>query len=78
MAVDSRSEASPLAERFSLEEIITGLAADLVSVREGTMSVDAARANAEIAKQLFNGVRLVVNAQKYLEHRAVPIAGGGK
>ena len=71
--VDTRSESSPLDERFSLEAIISGLAADLVAVREGRMSVDAARANAELAKQLFNGVRLVVNAQKYLEQRAVRI-----
>lgn len=74
MAVDSRTEHSPLDERFSLETIIAGLAADLVAVREGRMTVDAARANAELAKQLFNGVRLVVNAQKYIDHKAIPVA----
>lgn len=73
MPVTPHSETSPLGERFSLEEIIAGLASDLVAVRNGTMTVDAARANAEIAKQLFNGVRLVVNAQKYLEQRALPV-----
>ncbi len=75
MPVTPQSETSPLNERFSLEAIIAGLATDLVAVREGRMSVDAARANAELAKQLFNGVRLVVNAQKYLEQRAMPING---
>lgn len=68
-----RSEASPLTARFSLDEIINGLAADLVAVREGRMSTEAARAQADLAKQLFNGVRLVVNAQKYLEVRALPV-----
>lgn len=69
---EARSEASPLTERFSLDDIINSLAADMVAVREGRMSVDAARAQAELAKQLFNGIRLVVNAQRMLEGRAVP------
>jgi len=42
------------------------------------MSVDAARAQAELAKQLFNGIRLVVNAQRMLEGRALALADGGK
>ena len=76
---ESRSEASPLSERFSLDEVIHGLADDLEALRAGRMSVDAARASAELAKQLFNGVRLVVNAQRMLEQRAalLPQAGGG-
>lgn len=71
--VDTRSTASPLDERFSLETIISGLASDLEAVRAGRMTIEAARAQAEIAKQLFNGVRLVVNAQKYLETRLIPV-----
>lgn len=70
---DTRSTASPLDERFSLENIIAGLASDLEAVRAGSMTIEAARAQAEIAKQLFNGIRLVVNAQKYLEQRAIPV-----
>jgi len=70
---NSRSEASPLGERFSLDAIISGLAADLEAVRAGRMTVDAARAQAELAKQIFNGVRLVVTAQKYLEGRAIQL-----
>ena len=69
---NAHSDVSPLSERFSLDDVIMGLATDLVSVLEGRMSVDAARANAELAKQLFNGVRLVVNAQRMLEQRAIP------
>lgn len=65
---------APLTERFSLDDVIAGLAGDLEAVRAGRMSVDAARAQADLAKQIFNGIRLVVNAQKYLEGRALPIA----
>ena len=71
--ISPQSEASPLADRFSLDDVIHGLAKDLASVRAGTMTVDAARANAELAKQIFNGVRLIVNAQRYLEGRALPV-----
>ena len=74
---NSRSEASPLGERFSLDAIIGGLAADLQALREGRMTVDAARAQAELAKQIFNGVRLVVSAQKYLEGRALELSKPG-
>lgn len=69
---EARSEASPLDERLSLEQIIAGLASDLQAVRDGRMTVDAARAQAEIARQLFNGVRLVVAAQKYIDMRPLP------
>lgn len=69
----AQSEASPLSERFSLDGIIAGLAGDLEAVRAGRMSVDAARAQAELAKQLFNGIRLVVTAQRVLEQRAKEI-----
>lgn len=65
----------PLSQRFDLDAVIAGLAADLESVRAGRMSVDAARAQADLAKQIFNGVRLVVNAQKYLEGRLLPTNG---
>jgi hypothetical protein len=75
MDVSPHSDASPLSERFSLDDIISGLANDMEALRAGRLSVDAARAQAELAKQLLNGVRLVVNAQKYLEGRALPIEG---
>ncbi len=73
MDVSAQSETSPLNERFDLEAIIQGLASDLVAARMGKMTVDAARANAESAKQLFNGARLIVNAQRTLEGAARPI-----
>jgi len=75
MALNPQSESSPLNDRFDLEAVIRGLAGDLSAVRAGTMTVDAARANAELAKQLFNGVRLVVNVQRTLEGAAKQIGG---
>jgi len=73
---EARSEASPLGERFSLDEVINGLASDLRALRAGEITVDQARVRAELAKQLMNGVRLVINAQKHLEDRARLLDGG--
>lgn len=67
---NSRSEASPIGEQFSLEAVISGLASDLTDLRIGKISVDDARVRAEIAKQIMNGVRLVINTRKILEDRA--------
>lgn len=72
--VNPQDEASPLSERFSLDGIIAGLAADMEALRTGRMSVDAARAQADLAKQYFNGIRLIVNAQRFIEQRARQIA----
>lgn len=65
--------ATPISDRFSLDAVILGLASDLESLRAGRISVEDARVRAEMAKQIMNGVRLVVNAQKFLEQR-IPIA----
>lgn len=68
--VSARSEASPLGERFNLETVIQGIADDIAALRGGHISVDDARVRAELAKQFMNGVRLVINAQRFLEDRA--------
>jgi len=77
MAADPRSDASPLNERFSLDSVINGLAGDLTALRAGKISVEDARVRAELAKQILNGVRTVVNAQKFLEGRALPLPPAG-
>jgi hypothetical protein len=64
---------APLSEKFSLDDVITGLASDLVALREGRISTRDAKVRAEMAKQIFNGVRLVVSASKFMEKRAKPI-----
>jgi hypothetical protein len=68
--VNMRTDASPLGERFNLETVIQGIADDITALRAGQISIDDARTRAELAKQFMNGVRLVINAQKYLEDRA--------
>ena len=74
MASIGRDPSSPLAERLSLDKVILGLADDLDELRSGRISIEDARVRAELAKQLMNGVRLVVNARKYLEHDARLVA----
>jgi hypothetical protein len=66
-------DATPLSERFSVEAMIGGLADDLAALRGGQISVEDARVRAELAKQFLNGVRLVVNAQKFLAANAKEI-----
>lgn len=61
-----------LSERFSLDGLIMGIINDLDDLRNGRISVKDAQARAELAKQAMNGVRLVINAQKFLEVRAIP------
>lgn len=63
------SGTTPLSDRFSLDAVIIGLSGDLEALRAGRISVEDARVRAEIAKQIMNGVRLVVNAQKFIEQR---------
>lgn len=77
MVARAHDMASPLAERFSLEDLINGMVADLAALRQGTISVEDARVRAEMTKQALNGVRLVVNAQKYLEQRARALPDAG-
>lgn len=70
MATDSRSEASPMNERFALDTVILGLASDLEELRARKITISDAQARAELAKQIFNGVRLAINANKLLSERA--------
>lgn len=67
-------EQAPLAERFRLEDVILGLSSDLDALRAGVISVEDARVRAELAKQVMNGVRMVINAQKFLEQRATVVS----
>ena len=70
MAADSRSDASPMNERFLLDDVILGLVVDLQELRARKITINDAQARAELAKQIFNGVRLAINAQHMLEGRA--------
>ncbi|WP_025593108.1 hypothetical protein [Agrobacterium tumefaciens] len=59
---------------FDVPEIIRGLHADLIELRAGKITVIEAKTRAEIAKQIFNGLRMVVQTQRYLSEKAKPIA----
>jgi hypothetical protein len=74
----ARTEAAPMTERFNLDTVILGLASDLFQLRAGSISVEDARARADLAKQIFNGVRLVINGQRVLQSRAHEIGTGTK
>ena len=58
---------SPVSDRLGLQDIILGLADDLSAMRAGQISPQDGIARATVAKQLFNGVRLYLQAIKTLE-----------
>lgn len=64
---------SPLNEQIGIEGVVKGLAESISALRAGTLAVPVAVAQAELAKQFFNGVRLIVTAQKFLHGAAKPI-----
>jgi len=63
-----------VSDRYSLDNIVRGIADDLLALREGKISVRDAQARALLAKQYMNGVRLVLNARNSLENSAKPAA----
>lgn len=66
-------ETAPESERLSLDRIISGLAGDLDALRAGQISVNDAIARSMLAKQIFNGVRLHLNASKLFSDQAKPV-----
>lgn len=74
----THNDASPLGERFSLDAVIDGLALDLADLRAGKISLEDARARADLAKQIFNGIRLVINGRRMLEREAKMIGEAAK
>lgn len=69
-AGERNNDFTPLASKFNLDDVIVGLADDLKSLRAGDISPADAAVRAGLAKQIMNGVRLVISAQKFLEQRA--------
>lgn len=66
-------DSAPEAGRLSLDRIISGLAGDLDALRAGQISVNDAIARSMLAKQIFNGVRLHLNASKLFADQAKPV-----
>lgn len=67
-------ETSPVSDSLDLHGIVRGLAADLQDMRDKRISPQDGLARAAVAKQLFNGVRLYLQAMQTLERQARPVA----
>ena len=66
-------ENTPVSDALGLKEIIAGLAGDLSAMRAGTISPNDGLARAAVAKQIFNGVRLFMQAYRIMENQARPV-----
>ena len=64
---------APIADGLGLKEVILGLAADLHDLRAGKISPADGLARAAVAKQMFNGVRLYLQAVRQMEAMARPV-----
>lgn len=63
---------TPVADALGLRAIIDGLASDLQDVRAGTITPADAMARAALAKQIFNGCRLYLNAMSVVGRQNQP------
>jgi hypothetical protein len=70
-------ENTDIGEAFDVPSIVRGLAQDLKDLRTGKLAPKEAQIRADIAKQIFNGLRLMVSAQRYLSEKSKPIAAIG-
>lgn len=68
-------DSAPVADSLDLSAVIRGLASDLDGMRAKTVSPQEGLARAAVAKQLFNGVRLYLQAMQTLERDAKPVPG---
>lgn len=68
-------ETAPVSDGLALDTIIKGLSSDLDELRAGRISVNDAIARSLLAKQIFNGVRLYLNASKALAGVAKEVGG---
>lgn len=65
--------ASDVSERLNLDEIILGLVEDLKALRRNEISVRDARARADLGREILRGVRLVIEARKFIAGKALPL-----
>lgn len=75
MATPRDYETAPVADGLGLRDVILGLAQDLEDMREAKISPQDGMARAAVAKQMFNGVRLYLQALKTMESLAHPVDG---
>lgn len=70
-------ESAPITEHLGLDDVIRGLAKDIEDLRAKKISAQDAHARAAIAKQLFNGVRLYLQAMQTIQTMAKPVSNSG-
>ena len=63
--------ATPVSDSLGLRQVIRGLSDDLVELRNKQISPNDALARAALAKQIFNGVRLYVQATRVMERASI-------
>lgn len=62
-------ETSNIGSEFDIPAVIRGLHQDMLDLRAGKITAKDAQVRADLAKQMFNGLRIVVQAQKFLSAR---------
>lgn len=65
-------KSTPVGDALGIRSVIDGLASDLQELRAGTISPVDAMARAHLAKQFFNGARLVLLAMKEIRQPEPP------
>lgn len=66
MPTERDYRSTPVADALGIRAVIDGLASDLQDLRTGRINPAQAHATAALAKQFFNGARLVLLALKDL------------
>lgn len=65
---------TPVSDDLSLKDTIIGLSQDLKDLRVGKISPAEAHARATLAKQIWNGARIYLQAIKTIQQNAMPVA----
>jgi len=58
---------------LDIESIIGGLVKDMNSLRSGDISVTQARASADLGRQVFAGIRVMLQARRVLDNEAINV-----
>lgn len=61
---------TPVADELNLKDVVKGLAQDLTDLRAGKISPAEAHARAALAKQIWNGARIYLQAIKTIQDTA--------
>lgn len=65
---------TPVSDDLSLRDTIVGLSADLADLRSGKISPADAHARAAVAKQIWNGARIYLQAIKTIEAKTKTVS----